>query len=248
MPGVALFVTCVVDVLAPEVGDAAVALLRAAGHTVTFDPDQTCCGQPAWNAGHARPAADVARASLVALERELADGADVVVVPAGSCAAMIRIGWGELFRAVGDEPTAQRAERVAARTRELTEAVAEMGPPPLALPTPTRVAVHQSCHLLRELRVRPDAVLGAVDGCELVAWPDGERCCGFGGLFSVTLPEVSEAMADEKLRSLPDCDVVVSADQSCLVHLRGRAESTGRAPRTRFAHVAELLAEATDAP
>lgn len=242
MARLALLVTCVADVLSPEVGEATVAVLRAGGHTVTFDPDQTCCGQPAWNAGHAKPAAAVAATTLAAMERELAGGADAVVVPAGSCAAMVRIGWPELFRAVGDLAAAERAERVAAATFELTEALGRFGAPPMALPEAREVAVHQSCHLLRELRVRPDAVLDDVDGCERVPWPDGERCCGFGGMFSVTLPEVSEAMADQKLSSLPDCDLVVSADQSCLVHLRSRAEATG-ATTARFAHVAELLAE-----
>ena len=239
---VALLVTCVVDVLAPEVGEATVRVLRRAGHDVSFDPGQTCCGQPAWNAGHASEAAAVARPTLAALERELAAGADAVVVPAGSCAAMVRLGWAELFD--GDER--ERAMAVAAATHELTAFVGEHGAGGAGdrPDEPTqRVAWHHSCHALRELHLDDDAVdavLGAA-GVERVAWPDGggERCCGFGGLFSVTLPEVSCAMADEKLASLPDCDVVAGADASCLVHLRSRAAATGRPIRT--AHVAELL-------
>lgn len=238
---VALLVTCVVDVLAPEVGEATVRALRAAGHDVTFDPDQTCCGQPAWNAGHAEEAAAVARTTLAALEAELASGAEAVVVPAGSCAAMVRLGWPSLFE--GDERV--RAERVAAVTFELTEFAAEHGVVAAAGDGPRpRVAWHHSCHALRELHLGDEAVdvvLRAAD-VERVAWPGGggERCCGFGGLFSVTLPEVSCAMADEKLGSLPACDVVAGADASCLVHLRSRAAATGRPITT--AHVAELLA------
>jgi L-lactate dehydrogenase complex protein LldE len=236
---VALLVTCVVDVLAPEVGEATVRALRRAGHDVSFDPDQTCCGQPAWNAGHAPEAAAVARVTLAALERELDAGAEVVVVPAGSCAAMVRLGWPALF----DGEERERALRVAARTHELTAFLARHG---VAGGTGAgdRVAWHHSCHALRELHLDDRTVDAVLDGAgvERVAWPSGggERCCGFGGMFSVTLPEVSCAMADEKLASLPDCDVVAGADASCLVHLRSRAAATGRPIRT--AHVAELLA------
>jgi L-lactate dehydrogenase complex protein LldE len=236
---VALLVTCVVDVLAPEVGEATVRALRRAGHDVSFDPDQTCCGQPAWNAGHAPEAAAVARVTLAALERELDAGAEVVVVPAGSCAAMVRLGWPALF----DGEERERAMRVAARTHELTAFITRHG----ALDRGAdgrRVAWHHSCHALRELHLDDRTVDTVLDraGVERVAWPGGggERCCGFGGMFSITLPEVSCAMADEKLSSLPECDVVAGADASCLVHLRSRAAATGRPLRT--AHIAELLA------
>ena len=244
MPRVTLLVTCMVDVLAPEVGEAAVRVLRAAGCDVGFEPDQTCCGQPAWNAGHAEPAAAVARTTLAALERALDAGAELVVVPAGSCATMVRRFWPELFRVVGDEEGARRAERVAAVTVELSELLATLELPPLRSTTGQRVAWHHSCHLLRELRVRsqPAEVLASIEGTTMVDWADDERCCGFGGLFSVTLPEVSCAMADEKLASLPACDVLTGADTSCLLHLRTRAEATGRAVEVR--HIAELLDEA----
>ena len=236
---VALLVTCVVDVLAPEVGEATVRALRRAGHDVSFDGDQTCCGQPAWNAGHATEAAAVARTTLHALEAELARGAEAVVVPAGSCAAMVRLGWPSLFE--GEER--RRAQRLAGVTSELTAFLADHGVVGAPTASSPRVAWHHSCHALRELHLDDhavDAVLGAA-GVERVAWPagGGERCCGFGGLFSATLPEVSCAMADEKLASLPDCDVVTGADASCLVHLRSRSAATGRPIRT--AHVAELL-------
>lgn len=243
----ALLVTCVADLFAPQVADAAVDVLAAGGCEVTCPEGQTCCGQPAWNAGFADDAARVAATTLDALADALDRGADVVVVPAGSCAAMIRRSWPELFAEVGDHERSRRAARVAGRTWELTELVPHLDLPPLALDPPQRVAWHHSCHLLRELE-HPDApgVLDGVTGCERVAWSADDRCCGFGGLFSVKLPEVSVAMADDKLASLaaaePAADVVVSADASCLLHLRGRMDAAGIATPTR--HVAEVLAAA----
>lgn len=240
---VALLVTCVVDVVEPDVGVAAVRLLRAAGCEVSFPAGQTCCGQPAWNGGFTADAARVARTTLDAIA---GDGADAVVVPAGSCATMVRHGWPQLFDLAGDAGAAARAREVASRTRELSEFLAERSLPPLALPEPATVAYHHSCHLLRELRVhdQPEALLDRVAGCSRVAWPEDERCCGFGGLFSTKLPETSVAMADDKLDSLArtGAGVVVSADSSCLVHLRSRAEARGLAVRTR--HLAEVLADA----
>ncbi len=247
---VALLVTCVVDVLEPEVGVAAVRVLRAAGCDVSCPEGQTCCGQPAWNAGAADAAATVARTTLDALHAALhdpVDPAEVIVVPAGSCTTMIRVFWPELFELVGDHRAAERARVVAARTRELSELVAERPLPPLRMPA-TRVAYHHSCHLLRELRVhdQPEELLDRVEGCQRVEWGSAERCCGFGGLFSVKLPEASVAMADDKLASLAesDAELLVSADGSCLLHLRARAEHEGRPVRT--AHLAEVLAAAIE--
>jgi L-lactate dehydrogenase complex protein LldE len=241
-------ITCVVDVVAPDVAEASVRVLRAAGCEVTCNLDQTCCGQPAWNAGFAQDAARVARTTLDALEADLDAGADVVVVPAGSCATMVRLFWPELFEVVGDHAAAARARRVGGRTRELSELLAERADrlPSLRLARPARLALHESCHMLRELRVveQPAALAAAVEGCEVVAWEGSDRCCGFGGTFSVKLPEASVAMADEKLRALaagaPGADVLVGCDTSCLMHLQARAEATGRPVHVR--HLAELLA------
>lgn len=248
---VALFITCLVDVFEPDVGDATVAVLEAAGCDVTCPLGQTCCGQPAWNAGFAADAARVARTTLCALEEALADGAEAVVAPAGSCTTMIRVFWPELFGTVDDQGSAARARRIGARTFELTEFLA--GPaagrlPELELADRTRVAWHHSCHLLRELGGGPGALdlVDSVAGCERVLWPDDERCCGFGGMFSFKLPETAEAMADDKLASLasiePAIDLLAGADSSCLMHLAGRAAATGHPLRTR--HVAQLLGDA----
>ncbi|MCU1358413.1 MAG: protein of unknown function cysteine-rich region domain protein [Acidimicrobiales bacterium] len=245
---VALLVTCVADVFEPAVADATVDVLVAGGCDVVCPEGQTCCGQPAWNSGFADDAARVAGTTLAALGKALDDGADAVVVPAGSCAAMVRRFWPELFATHGTPEQAALAGRVADHTWELTELVPHLDLPPLALPEPTRVAWHHGCHLLRELR-HPDApaVLDQVAGCERVAWSADERCCGFGGLFSAKLPEVSVAMADDKLTSLaaadPPADLLVSADASCLLHLRGRMEAE-HAVDLSTRHVAQLLRDA----
>lgn len=237
---VSLLVTCVVDLLEPEVGEATVRVLRAAGCEVDVNLAQTCCGQPAWNAGHAPEAARVALTTLAALEADLADGAEAVVVPAGSCAAMVKVFWPELFHVVGDEAAADRARAVGERTWELSAFLAERDLPDLASGG-ERVAYHHSCHMLRELGIRgePEALVDRV--AERVPWEGDDRCCGFGGLFSVKLPEVSTAMADEKLAALP-VDEVVGCDASCLAQLRTRSEKVGRPIRTR--HLAQLLDEA----
>lgn len=241
---VSLLITCVVDLFEPQVGEATVRVLEASGCDVSCDLDQTCCGQPAWNAGFAEDAARVARTTLRALEGELADGADWVVAPAGSCVTMIRVFWPELFETVGDHGAAARARALGARTRELTEFLGEHGFDPPVADHPAPIAYHHSCHMLRELGVAETPVrLLTSAGSAPVPWSAAERCCGFGGLFSFKLPEVSVAMADDKLSSLADTDagLVVGADSSCLLHLRGRAEAEG-CP-LRFRHVAEVLAE-----
>ena len=239
---VTLLVTCVVDLLEPGVAEATVRVLRAAGCEVTVSADQTCCGQPAWNAGHAPEAAEVARASLVALEAELADGAEAVVVPSGSCASMVRVFWPELFELAGDVDAAERARAVGTVTHELSEFLADRDLPALSLPG-QRVAYHHSCHMLRELGVRsaPVGLVDRVEGAERVVWDGDDRCCGFGGLFSVKLPELSVAMADEKLTDLAAAapDVLVGCDTSCLAQLRARSEAVGHPVPTR--HLAQLL-------
>jgi L-lactate dehydrogenase complex protein LldE len=227
------------------VGAATVRVLRAAGCDVTVNSAQTCCGQPAWNAGFAPDAAKVARTTLKALEDDLGSGCEAVVVPAGSCAAMVKVFWPELFEDVGDHDASRRAREVGQRTYELSQFLASGRAPLPAMTTRTaqRVAYHHSCHLLRELRVTeaPEQLLRAINGCTVLEWDGADRCCGFGGTFSVKLPETSVAMADEKLdaAALVEPDLIVSADTSCLLHLRTRAEARGKPEPTR--HIAEVL-------
>jgi L-lactate dehydrogenase complex protein LldE len=246
---VSLFVTCLVDLIDPEIGVASVKVLRAAGCDVSCPLGQTCCGQPAWNSGFADEAAAVARTSLDALE---ADGAEAVVVPAGSCASMMKVFWPELFETVGDHEAADRARRLATRTYEFSSFVANQELPTLRAAKPIAVAYHHSCHMRRELRIEhePEALLDAVEGIERRSFSGEERCCGFGGLFSVKLPETSVTMADDKLAALASAgaDLVCGSDGSCLMHLRTRAAHEGRPIVTR--HLAQVLADAlpTDRP
>lgn len=242
---VALFVTCVADVIAPQIAVAVVDVLRSGGCSVSCPAGQTCCGQPAWNAGFVEDAARVARTSLDALE---ADPAGHVVVPAGSCATMIRLYWPDLFEKAGDPAAAARARVVGDRVREFTEVAAHLDLDGLGPIEPSVVAYHRSCHMERELGVRdqPVDLLDAVPGCERVDWEADDRCCGFGGTFSVKLPEVSVAMADDKLDSLPTgVTEIAGADTSCLLQLKARADARGVPVRVR--HVAEVLAESIGA-
>jgi L-lactate dehydrogenase complex protein LldE len=237
MEPVVLFPTCVVDTLTPEVGVAAVRVLRRQGFEVRLPREATCCGQPAWNAGFAPEAARVAHATLAALEGTQGTSC----VPAGSCATMIRVFWPELFEITGDHAAAERARQVGERVRELSELLSSGE---VRGSFARKVAYHHSCHMLRELGLRdePVSLLEVLEGCEVCPWTAAERCCGFGGLFSVKQPETSVAMADDKLEGLPEVDVVVGADSSCLLHLATRAERRGR--RIRTMHIAEVLDEA----
>jgi len=245
---VALFVTCVGEVVDPDVPVAAVRVLRRAGCEVSVPDGQTCCGQPGWNSGFTADAARVARTSLDALAQALDDGADAVVVPAGSCTTMMRLYWPQLFELAGDDEAAARARRVGERLWELTELLDALPEPcrPSGSIEPRRVAYHRSCHMLRELHVaeQPEALLARVEGCQVEAWAAADQCCGFGGTFSVKLPEASVAMADEKLDVLPEgVEVIVGADASCLLQLRARAESRGLPVTTT--HIAQVLEQAT---
>ena len=240
---VALLPTCIVDAVSPELGVAVVRSLRALGVEVDLVDDATCCGQPAWNAGHAEEAAAVARTTLDALD---ATGDQTVLVPAGSCATMIRVFWRELFHLLDDAEALAAVERVAPRVTEYATLVSEhLDALPEPAGTEKTVAYHHSCHMLRELGIReaPVEVLRAATGAEPVDWSADDRCCGFGGLFSVKQPETSVAMADDKLDSLAEAgaDVLVGCDQSCLMHLEGRAQRRGDDLVVR--HLAEILAE-----
>lgn len=249
MTSVALFPTCVVDAVAPEVGFATARVLMRRGCDVSVAEKTTCCGQPAWNAGHAEPAAVVARTTLAGIEAALRDGADTVVVPAGSCTTMIRVFWPELFNAVGQHDAAHRARAVAPKVFELSEFLASCADDGRSSSvdstgSESRAAwYHPSCHMLRELGIKeqPCDALRA-SGYDVDAGP--ERCCGFGGLFSVKLPETSIAMADAVLDAAvaDGATDVVAADGSCLMQLASRAEARGLP--LRFRHLAVAVDDA----
>jgi L-lactate dehydrogenase complex protein LldE len=233
---VSLFVSCLVDTLAPQIGVATVELLRRAGCTVGFDPQQTCCGQPAFNAGHRREACRVARGVLDAL----GSGDELIVVPSGSCAAML-VRLPSLFEEGQDH---ERACSIAERTRELSQfLVRDLQVTSLGARWPGKVTWHDACHTLRELGVRsePRQLLAEVSDLEQVEAVGCDTCCGFGGTFAVKHAEVSMAMAEWKIRHIEETGVtaVVSSDVSCLLQLGGRLRQMGS--KVQALHLAEVL-------
>jgi L-lactate dehydrogenase complex protein LldE len=223
-PPVQLFATCLGDLLLPEAVADARGLLGATGAEVVFPEGQVCCGQPAFNAGHRGAARRVARTFVRAFDR----GAPVVT-PSGSCATMLSRYLPDLL---GCEPY---------DVGELSAFLHREGAGVRRLNDGRRVAYHDSCHMLRELGIReqPRRLLEA-SGATLVPLRREDLCCGFGGTFSVRQPEVSVAMADDKLGSAAEAEAIVTADPGCLVHLRGRAERVGAGPRV--VHLATALA------
>ncbi len=236
---VGLFVTCLIDLMRPGIGLAALRLLEHAGCEVVVPATQTCCGQPAWNSGDRRSARAVA-------EKVLAEFADCehVVAPSGSCAGMIKVHYPALF---GDDAYLEtQALALAGRTRELADFLANVA---RISSVPGRfegsVTYHDSCSGLRELGVKrqPRELLALVPGLRLVEMADCEVCCGFGGTFSVKYGEISAAIAERKCRSVraAGTDAVVLGDLGCMLNIEGRLRRRGDA-KTRVLHVAEILA------
>jgi L-lactate dehydrogenase complex protein LldE len=239
---VRLFVTCLVDLVYPEVGERTVALLERLGCEVAFPAGQTCCGQPAFNSGHPGAARPVAERFLDAF----GDGEDPIVAPFGSCVHMVKHGYTELF--ADDPEKLELARAVGSRLFDLPSFVvdrlghAEVGgryPGPPGTP----VAYHHECHMLRGLGVaeQPVSLLRGVEGCTVVETERPDLCCGFGGTFSLKLPEVSSAMADEKLDRVvaAGAQALVSTDVGCLMHLEGRARRRGLDLKVH--HLVDLL-------
>ncbi len=235
VPTVALFVTCVVDALTPDTGIAATRLLEAAGCKVEFPVAQTCCGQPAITAGQPEAAAVLARRFVETFEPY-----EAVVAPSGSCAATVH-HW---YTRVLEEPWRSRAASLAERTYELTQYLVDVvGRPDLGARVEATVAVHDACHMLRNLGVRtpPRTLLGHA-GATIVEMDEADVCCGFGGLFATAHGEVSAPLADAKLgfAAATHADCLVACDQACLLHLAGRRRRTGVGPPP--VHLADLLA------
>jgi L-lactate dehydrogenase complex protein LldE len=240
---VGLFVTCLVDLMRPRIGFAALELLEAAGCEVYVPPTQTCCGQPGHNSGDRAAARALAGKVLAEFE-----GCDYVVAPSGSCAGMIRTHYPELFQ---DAPAMRaRVERLAGRVYELTDFLASV----LKVDRVPgefrgRATYHDSCSGLHELGVKsqPRALLAKVPGLELVEMNECEQCCGFGGTFSVKFGEVSGAIADRKCQAIEatGADAVVLGDLGCMLNIEGRLRRRGN-ESTQVLHVAEVLAGKTD--
>ena len=236
---VGLFVTCLVDLMRPAIGFAAIKLLEAGGAEVYVPPTQTCCGQPGYNSGD-RAGASVLAAKVVA-EFE---SCDYLVAPSGSCSGMIRTHYADLFR---DDPAMlRRAGALAAKTRELTDFLVSV----LKLEAvPGRftgkVTYHDCCAGLREMNVKqqPRALLQKIPGVALTEMTDCETCCGFGGTFSIKFGDISSRMADNKCRNILDsgADAVVLGDLGCVLNIEGRLRRRGDT-KTRVLHIAEVAA------
>ena len=236
---VGFFVTCLVDLMRPSIGFAAMRLLEAGGAEVYVPPEQTCCGQPCYNSGDR--AGTLALATRVLEEFE---GCDYLVAPSGSCSGMIRTHYADVFR---DDPALlRRAESLAAKTWELTSFltdVLKLEAVPGSLPA--TVTYHDSCAGLREMGVKrqPRALLAKVPGLTLAEMPECENCCGFGGTFSIKFGEISARMADNKCQHIAEsgAEAVVLGDLGCMLNIEGRLRRRGDA-KTRVLHVAEVLA------
>jgi L-lactate dehydrogenase complex protein LldE len=237
-PRVALFVTCLVDQFFPQVGECVVRILRRLGVEVTFDPAQTCCGQPAFNTGYRQEAREVATRVL-----DLFENADYVVAPSGSCTSMMRVFYPELF--AGDSARLAQVDKLRSRLFEFSEFLVKiLHVEDVGARFPHCVVYHDSCHLLRELGIEaePRALLRAVRDIELLELKDYQLCCGFGGTFSVKFPEVSVAMGEDKIRAAlsAGAEYLVANDSGCLMHLAGLIHRQGAPLKTL--HLAEVLA------
>jgi L-lactate dehydrogenase complex protein LldE len=233
---VQLFVTCLIDGFYPHVGDAVVTVLERAGVTVEFPFDQTCCGQPPFNAGFREESRRIVHHMLDVLD--VTEGP--IVVPSGSCADMMIHHAPDLVD--GDPVRSAQAARVAARVREFTTFLVEdLG----LVDVGARATYHPSCHGFRNLGIReqPERLLDAVAGVSRCELADAEDCCGFGGLFSVEMPDVSAAMMNHKLNTVEQsgADLLVGVDVGCLMHLEGGLRRRG-ASHVRIRHIAEVLA------
>lgn len=233
----ALFVTCIIDQFYPQVGVSVVNTLRRLGVDVEFPMEQTCCGQPLYNSGFTKEASKLAKRVLRTFE-----GGGYVVVPSGSCTAMMRVFYHDLFR--GDPELSRQAEDLSGRVFEFSEFLVKvLGVTDAGAQYNGAAAYHPSCHMLREAQVKdePLELLGGVEGLELRDLAQADTCCGFGGTFAVKFPHISEAMLADKVSSVIEsgADTLVSCDMGCLMNIEGvlsRQES-----QVKVCHLAQIL-------
>ena len=236
---VGLFVTCLVDVMRPSIGMAALKLLEGAGYQVVVPATQTCCGQPGYNSGDRKSARALAEKVLEEFE-----GYDFLVAPSGSCGGMIRTHYPDLFS--GEPALAARIDRLTAKTYELTDFlvnVAKLRQVPGTFDG--SVTYHDSCSGLREMGVKtqPRELLAKVPGLTLKEMRDNETCCGFGGTFALKMDEISARMVEDKCRHIEanGASAVVLGDLGCMLNIEGRLRKRGDST-TQVLHVAEVLA------
>lgn len=243
---VALFITCYNDTLFPGTGKAVVRLLERLGHTVTFPPGQTCCGQMHWNTGYQAEA-------LPLLPRFVAQfkHAEAVVVPSSSCVAMMREHYPKMAAQLADQALIDDVAALLPRIYEFSEFLTQkLGLEDVGAYFPHRVTYHASCHGLRSLGLGdgPAKLLRAVRGIDLVELPGLEQCCGFGGTFAVKNAEVSTAMLSEKVQAVLStrAEMCTACDNSCLMHIEGALHRQRTGVRTL--HLAEILASTDRTP
>jgi L-lactate dehydrogenase complex protein LldE len=234
---ISLFVPCYIDAIYPKVAISMVRILEKLGHTIEFPEELTCCGQPPFNSGYWEDARKSARPVLERLK-----DAEVVVIGSGSCGAMMKVFYPELF---AGQPEEAAAKALSAKTWEFTDfLVTKLGVTDLGATFPHKVTFHDGCHGLRELKTKkqPRDLLAKVRGLELVEMKEAETCCGFGGTFATKYASVSTAMGEVKCASAAEtnADFIVSADSSCLMHVQGLLDRQRRPIRT--IHIAEVLA------
>lgn len=239
---VSLFVTCIVDMIYPETGMSAVDILEHVGVRVDFPPDQTCCAQPAFNSGYRDEARTVAKHFFKAFK-----DAEVIVTPSGSCAAMVRHEYPHLFAPEDGEPYEQ-AQRMASITWEFSEFLVNglgLANLNLTLPVKQSFAMHDACHGLRGLGLGQASrdLLAHLGNAELRELNECEVCCGFGGLFSVKMPDISNAMLSNKIENInaSEADSIVTGDVSCLTQMNGGLSRNKS--RKRVVHLADVLAQ-----
>jgi len=235
---VTLFIQCLVDCLYPEVGEAMVKVLKRLGVSLDYPVDQTCCGQVSFNSGYRREAAAAAKRFIGIFEK-----ADVVVCPSGSCVKMVRSHYPELFK--NDPEWLERARAVGRKTYEFTEYLIDvLKVEDIGAAYQGKVTYHDTCSLLRGLGVRdqPRKLIRMVQGVEFVEMKDSDRCCGFGGIFSVNYGDISTAILEEKVRNVIDsgADTLIGCDVGCLMNIQGLLSRKGLPVKTL--HIAQLLA------
>lgn len=236
-PTIALFVPCFVDQLMPQAAVDMVTVLRRIGYEVEFPGEQTCCGQPAFNAGFWDEARPVAERFV-----RVFGNAETVVCPSGSCTTMVRCFYPELL---ASSPLRDDAVALGKRIFEFSEFLVDVAQvTDVGASFPHKVTYHDSCHLLRELHIKrqPRELLGHVQGIELVELPYAEECCGFGGVFSVKFPEISGPMGEVKVANIEatGAEFVTACDSSCLMHIEGVLRR--KQAKAKTIHLASVLA------
>lgn len=239
MSDVSVFIPCMVDLLLPEVGDATFALLRRLGVNPVYHAEQTCCGQPVYNSGHREKAKEAARHFI-----EVFGGDEVVVCPSGSCVHMVRHVYPELLAA--DAEWAARANDLASRVFELSQYIVDvLGVTDVGARFDGKVAYHESCRLLRGLKVseQPRKLLAAIEGAEVVPMQKADACCGFGGEFANKYSDISTAMVEEKAANYIEsgADVLVACEPGCLLNIGGYLSR--HHPDKKAVHIATLLTD-----